>query len=144
MTAQVQAELHWLHSADLWDLEHGAPDDPECFCLSVQAMVGERGAQLSGEDTFEFLVCTPRWLETQMVNKGNKEYEFGRHHLFLPRYDYALMRRVIEGLCEQATGPDWDTVATRLARYAHWEFEGYREYEGAEAAVARVAASREA
>lgn len=125
MTARVQAKLHWLHSADLWGLEHGMPDDPECFCLSVQAMIGAHGEE--GEESFNFLVCTPRWLEREVAREG---YVLGRFYIFLARYDYALMRRIIEELCEQAMGEDWDTVAARLARHSLWEFEDYREYAG--------------
>lgn len=135
MTAKVQAELHWLHSADLWDLKHGMPEDPECFGISVQAMIGARGED--GEESFDFLVCTPRWLADEVARE---RYALGRHHLFLPRYDYALMQRAIEDVCARATGPDWDTVAGHLARYGLWEFEDYREYQGDEATAAGVVA----
>jgi hypothetical protein len=112
------------------------PPDPECFCLSVEAEIGARGEK--GEDIFEFLVCSPCWLAQEVARAG---YALGRFHLFLPRYDYARMRRIIEELCAQATGPDWDAVAGSLARHAHWEYEDYREYAGD--AVETVAAARE-
>lgn len=118
----VRAQLRYLHSPDLPDLEHGAPADPEDFCILVQAMVGPRGEE--GEESFDFLVCTPRWLSAQAPPEG---FLFGRHYLFLWRYDYKLLRRVIEDLCARAEGPDWGAVAARLARYGLWEFEDYVE-----------------
>ncbi len=102
------------------------PEDPECFSLSVEALIGVRGVELSGEEIFNFLVCTPRWLATEVLNEG---YVFGKDYLFLPRYDYALMRRAIEALCDRAEGPDWNTVAAYVAQYSLWEFENYQSAE---------------
>jgi hypothetical protein len=93
----------------------------------VQAFVGvapeSRGEVRAGHESFDFLVCTPRWLSEKVKSDG---YVFGRHYLIVPHYDYALIHRAVTDLCEQAQGPDWDAVANFLARYGRWEFEDYR------------------
>ncbi len=118
----MQAALRRLHSPDLGDLEHGQPSDPACFSILVQALIGPRGGD--GEESFDFLVCTPSWVATRL-NEG--AYLFGQHYLFLARYDYATMHRAISGICGRAEGNDWTSVAKVLARYGRWEFEDYGE-----------------
>jgi hypothetical protein len=117
------AELRWLHSPDVEDLEQFMPADPEVFGILVQAMVGPHGA--AGSESFDFIVCTPGWLATENFELG---YRFGRHHLFLKRYDYSVLWQAIEKLCNTTSGSDWTTAAERLGRYGHWEFEDYRGY----------------
>ena len=122
MTTAVRAELRWLHSPDLSDLEHGTPANPEYFCLLVQAMIGEHGTD--GSESFSFLACTPRWLAREVADSG---VVLGRPYIFMARYDYALLRRTIAGLCDEAEGPDWETVAARLGRYSLWEREDLQD-----------------
>ena len=122
MTTTVRAELRWLHSPDLPDLEHDTPTDPDCFCVLVQAMVGERGA--GGSESFGFLVCTPRWLAREVAEAS---YVLGRPYIVMARYDYQLMLRIITELCDEAEGPDWEMVATRLGRYGLWEREDIKD-----------------
>ncbi len=113
----IQAELRRLHSPDAVDLPLFTPLDAEYFGLLVQAMVGPKGQQ--GCESFDFMVCSPRWLENKMSSTG---YVLGRHYLLLPKYDYNLIWQVIQGLCDEAEAPDWKTVASRLSRYGRWEF----------------------
>lgn len=117
----LTAELRRLHSPDVYDLRTFAPPDPRNFGLLVQAMVGPK--DMPGEESFDFVICTPRWFEERL---SEKRYALGRHYLFLAGYDYELLVRAIRELCEQATGSDWVTVARSLARYGKWEFEDYR------------------
>ena len=119
----VRAELRFLHSPDVLDLKRFVPSDPDVFGILVQAMVGPHGE--AGEKSFDFIVCTPAWLATENFELG---YRFGRHHLFLKRYDYSVLWRALEKLCNTTSGPDWTTAAERLARYGHWEFEDYRPH----------------
>jgi hypothetical protein len=104
----------------VFDLERYAPEEPECFGLLVQAMIGPEN--LVGEESFDFVVCSPQWLATHMPADG---YLFGRHYLLLARYDYATMRRAIQKVCDQAQGPTWDVVGALISRYGRWEFEDY-------------------
>ena len=116
----VQAELRYLISPDAPDLEHYVPQDPDCFCILVQAIVGPKN-QL-GEESFDFLVCTPDWIKRRVQEEG---YLLSRHYLILPLYNYNRLFQIIKDLCERTQGPDWNTVATRLGCYGLWEFEDY-------------------
>ena len=47
-------------------------------------------------------------------------------HRWLPDgWDWDNLKAAIEGLCEKTKGPDWPTVAFKLAAYGSWELEGY-------------------
>jgi hypothetical protein len=117
----IRAQLRRLHSPDVFDLEHYMPEDAEVFGILVQAMIGPQEGV--GEESFDFLVCTPHWLATQVLNRG---YVLGRHYLFLSRYDYGVLRQAIQDVCDQAHGEDWQSVAAYLGRFGHWEFEDYK------------------
>ncbi len=41
--------------------------------------------------------------------------------------DERALQRAIRDLCLRNEGSDWPDVATKLSRYAYWEFEDYRE-----------------
>jgi hypothetical protein len=69
----VRAELRRLHSPDADPLSAFAPDDPESFGLLVQAMIGPAGGV--GEETFDFVVCTPRWFGREPFAKGSRGHE---------------------------------------------------------------------
>ena len=101
----MRIELRWLHSPDLPDLNQGqVPPDPESFRILVQAFVAEvgEGTPTLGE-SFDFLVCTPRWLEAEVAETG---YVLGLFYIVIPRYDYRRLRRIIAALCDQAEGPE--------------------------------------
>lgn len=117
----MRAEIKALHSPDLDDLRTSQPDDPVNFGILVQAMIGPAGED--GEESFDIMVCTPSWLTAKLAEQGPV---WGRHHLFLPRYDYAAIKSAIQALCDAAEGESWDQVATYLARYGQWEFEDYQ------------------
>ena len=40
--------------------------------------------------------------------------------------DYAIVERAIKDVVGRAEGADWHSVAAKIARYGHWEFEDYR------------------
>jgi hypothetical protein len=102
-------------------LEAFRPIDPESFGLFVRALVGPNAGE--GEESFDFTVCTPLWLDAQDFEKG---FTWGRHHLLVKRWDLATVERAIRDICDHAEGPDWPAVAGRIGRYGHWEFEDYR------------------
>jgi hypothetical protein len=98
-----------------------APEDPGMFGILVQAIVGPSDGE--GEESFDFVVCSSRWFDAQGYDKG---FAWPRHHLFLERWDYAIVERAITDVVERAEGADWNSVAEKIARYGHWEFEDYR------------------
>jgi Immunity protein 8 len=101
------------------------PDDPpdrEDFGISVRALVGPADGE--GEESFDFFVCTPRWLERERAEKG---FLWPRHHLILWEWDFAVVSRAIGDLCAHHEGATWSELAEKLSRYGYWEFEDYRE-----------------
>ena len=121
----VRAELRALHSPDMIDLQGSRPADPAHFGILVQALVGPVGEQ--GEESFDFVVCTPTWLAEEATRQSAAGFWFARNVLVLDHYDYETLRRAIADLCQRSTGPTWSEVATKLSRYGAWEFEDYRE-----------------
>lgn len=118
----IKAQLRYLHSPDVPDLRLFAPEDPTCVGVLVQAMIGPEGEV--GAESFDFLVCTPKWLMDQV---GENEARWGRHHLLIGCYDFAVVEKSIQRLCKDAVGPGWEVVASYLARFGKWEFEDYAE-----------------
>jgi hypothetical protein len=116
----TRAVLRRLHSPDAPDLATYSPPDRLRFGILVQGLIGPEGED--GEESFDFFVCTPSWLSDAL---GHADHTFGRHYLFVAEYDYAHIQGVLQQLCNRVCGPDWNTVASILARYGRWEFEDY-------------------
>ena len=62
-------------------------------------MIGPEGE--SGEESFDFLVCSGLWLHERAREGG---VVLGRHKLIMHHYDHSLLRRAIQRLCERAEG----------------------------------------
>ena len=77
----MKAELKYLHSPDVANLEKYVPDSPDFFCILVQAMIGPLGD--NGEESFNFLVCTPKWIDEEIAEKG---FLFGTEYLVVKSY----------------------------------------------------------
>ena len=116
----MRAVLRRLHSPDAHDLAAFRPSDADNFAFLLQILVGPDTGP--GEESFDVHVCTPRWL---LENHSNEEIITGRHKLIMFRYDYERLYRFIENAVNEATGSNWQEVASRLARLGHWEFEDY-------------------
>ncbi|MBI4784751.1 MAG: immunity 8 family protein [Oscillatoriophycideae cyanobacterium NC_groundwater_1537_Pr4_S-0.65um_50_18] len=117
------AELRRLHSPDLLDLEFSTPEDPENFCILVQAMIGSKDEE--GEESFDFLVCTPQWIVNHIAR--NKAL-FGRHYLIISHYDFEIIWNAIDGRCKLANRSSWREVGSYLNKYGHWEFDDYVDF----------------
>ena len=115
-----RAALRRLHSPDVHDLKTFVPPDPFRFGLLIQAMIGPEDED--GEESFDFFVCTPQWLNEELEHK---QHVLGRHRLFVRRYDMLSIERVMKHLCSQAAGSDWSEISEFLSRYGKWEFEDY-------------------
>lgn len=118
----MQAQLRSLFSSDVEDLRSYAPG--EAFCVTLRALIGPSG--LPGEDSFDFEVCSPKWLAGEV---GSDVVVSGRFHLFMARFDYETVERYVAKRVAQATGRNWAEVAAKLSRWSRWEFEDYTELE---------------
>ena len=121
----MRATLHEIYSTDV-DLETYAPDDPQDAGLWVTMVVGPQAADddEAGEETFQVLVCTPRWLSRTVADRGP---QVGRHHLVVEPFDLARAEEFLRGQVESLDEADWPALAERVGRIGRWEFEDYRE-----------------
>jgi hypothetical protein len=104
------------------ELESFRPDDLSNFYVTVRAMIGPDGEP--GEESFDFSVCNPAWLEGECERKG---FFLIRRFLAVSHWDASLVRRAIENEVSSVTGNSWPELASKLAAIAYWEFEDYRE-----------------
>jgi Immunity protein 8 len=116
----MKAAVRRLHSPDA-DLSTFRPDDPDDVGILVQVIAGPDGGP--GEESFDVMVCTPRWLERRVRADGPL---VGRHHLVVASYDGAEVTRFLTAAVEAEHAPTWNDLAARLGRIGMWEFEDYR------------------
>lgn len=117
----MRARVRRLHSPDV-DLDTYRPADPADVGVLVQVIVGP--ADGPGEESFDVVVCTPRWLERHTQRDGPL---VGRHHLIVSEYDAKQVREFLVRLFEAEQADSWRALAERLARYGQWEFEDYSD-----------------
>lgn len=117
----VKARVLRLDSPDA-DLRSFVPDDPENFGILVEIMVGPVDGP--GEESFDVMVCTPRWLQARIGEVGPV---IGRHHLFVERYDWTVLRQFIGSVVESEAATTWAELGDRIGRIGKWEFEDYVE-----------------
>ena len=118
----ITPEVRWLHSPDVLDLENSHPENLRNFCILIQAMIGPKN--MSGEESFDFLVCTPEWLSDELKHET---FIFASNYLIVSKFDYKVIWNAIATLCAQVTGETWSEVGKKLNKYGQWEFEGYVE-----------------
>src|SRR5215475_13595685 len=117
MVNRVRAALRFLHSTDADPLRDFCPDGP--FGIPVQAIIGP--ANGPGEESFDFMLCTPEWFGTNMQD----DIMIGRHYLFVKEFSYWRLEKFVRDYCTRCDGNSWQEVAEKLSRLGHWEFDGY-------------------
>ena len=118
----MRSAIRGMHSPDADDLRNLDQKHPlDDFGVLVQVLVGP--ADGPGEESFDVMVCSPKWLARELKNGPL----VGRHHLFLERWDFPTVEREIRRLFE-TDGRSWEELGQRLARFGHWEFEDYRPH----------------
>ena len=117
----MRAELRKLMTIEHGDLNAVRPAD-DAFCVSLRALIGPVDAE--GEESFDFDVCSPAWLEAELERHSILS---GRFLLVARHFDAKQIETYVRKRIAQATGPDWPTVANKLARWSKWEFEDYTE-----------------
>lgn len=116
----MRATVHRLHSPDV-DLDAYSPQDPADVGVLVQIMAGPEGRP--GEESFDLIVCTPRWLERAVQRDGPT---VGRHHLLIARWDAGEVRSFLTAAVQAEQAPTWQELAARIGRIGRWEFEDYQ------------------
>lgn len=115
----MRASVRNFISADV-DLDSFWPEDEGCFSFLLQALVGPEGAE--GEESLEFLVCTPDYLKEAVSREG---VIFGRSLVIV---EYPNMHRILEQVksrVERIEAPSWKEVGVLLARIGKYEFEDF-------------------
>ncbi|MGZ8755660.1 MAG: Imm8 family immunity protein [Acidimicrobiia bacterium] len=121
----MKASIRRFHSPDVWDLPSHKAGDPEWFGFLLQVMVGP--ADGPGEDSFDIVVCSPRWFADRL---GEGEIRTGRHHLFMHRFDWDATEAFLRAEIESYEEDTWEELGERIGRLGRWEFEDYQPYEG--------------
>jgi len=116
----MQPELKLLYSPDA-EIRNYVPEDPERFCLFVQAFIGSSGS--SGMESFDFSVCSPLWLADFVRENGPI---FGFHHIIMESFDEAQLRNKVSAYCQACSGNSWDEIAMKLNLMGRWEFYEYK------------------
>jgi hypothetical protein len=116
----MKAQIRRYHSPDVGDLHTYVPEDSECFSILLQVMAGPENSD--GEESFDIVVCTPRYLEGRLEKE---QLVFGRHLLLVKRFDFRAIRNTIEDYCSSLEEADWPALAAKLDRIGRWEFADY-------------------
>lgn len=116
----MRPQLKHVHSPDVEDVESYAPPDTGRFGILVQLMVGPEGHD--GEESFDVVLCTPRWLAEQVEEAGVLDL---RHHLLVDSWDWGRVLDYVERFLASVEAPSWPEVAAIVGRLGRWEFEDY-------------------
>lgn len=119
------AKLKYLSSPDTEDLKNFRPIDPENFSILIQIHVGSPIED--GNETFDIEICTPKWL---LSNYKKTEIILGRHMVLVFEYNFQRLEDRIKKIISSSSGNTWSEIAEKLSKWAHWEFEGYVDYNG--------------
>jgi hypothetical protein len=118
----MKAELKHIYSPDIPDLLNFTPDDEDVFGFILGLLVGPNNDNSS--ELFTATVCTPSWLYSHY---NEDEIVWGRHHIFMHRYDYEGLVARIKKYLQTCNGENWSEVAKKVGNIALWEFEGSPE-----------------
>ncbi len=117
----MRAELKYLHSPDVSDLANYSPTELDNFSILIQAIIGPQ--ENEGGESFDFVFCTLKYVESLMEKDP---FLFGRGYIIVKKYEYNLIKKIIQDLCNRTFGNDWNTIANKINRFGYWEFEDYQ------------------
>ncbi len=75
-----------------------------------------------GEEAFEMVVSTPSWLTDRYFPD---EVVSGSDRLIVFDYDWNRIEAYLRKRVSACTGGDWHEVASKIGRFARWEFQDY-------------------
>ena len=117
----MKAEIKALHSPDVHDLVNYSPKEEDSFCFLLQVLAGLKNEE--GEESFDILVCTPKWL---IDKHDRKDVVFGRHRIIVFEYDYQRLLTTLKIYIESLDESNWTELGKKIGRIGKWEFEDYR------------------
>lgn len=97
------------------------PGEADNFGSWVRAMIGPEDQE--GAESFDMLVCTPKWLQNELENNGPL---LGRGTIIISEYNYDEIVNCIEKAISQCYADDWPGIAKKLSRISFWEFDDYQ------------------
>jgi hypothetical protein len=120
---RVHAELKGLSSSDV-DMPSFIPDVEGLFGFWCHAEIGPWNEE--GSDLFQFCVCSPLWLASQMSDGKSPEPMFGQDLIIMNEYDFGKVFALIDRYLARCTGESWSEIAPKIGRVGSWEFEDYQ------------------
>ena len=124
----MKAEIKGYYSTEIYDLENYIPEQVDCFCFLLRILIGAVGEE--GEDTLDFIVCTPKWLINEFKTEKSifgEDIFFGKHYIIVFEYNFKKILGRIKELIDNVEEDTWDAIGQKLSRYGQWEFENYKE-----------------
>jgi Immunity protein 8 len=88
-----------------------SPEDPTDFSFLLQALVGPAGQE--GEESLQFIVCTPRHLAKQLVSD---KYSLGRGLVLIGSSDIQGILRFVQRAVERVEGSNWADVGRAFVK----------------------------
>lgn len=114
----MKAVLKQIFSLVVDDLETFSPKIKDHFGFSIRLVFeGDTGL---GEDCFDVVVCSPKWISQQLNKVGILN---ARHHLVMSEFDYPKLISYVREFTLTCRGEEWSDVAKKLSRLGKWEFE---------------------
>jgi hypothetical protein len=117
----MKAEIKYLHSPDVSDLQKYMPDLEDDFGFLVQMIIGPQGNE--GEESFDIFICTPKWL---MSNYRADDIVFGLHFMIVFEFDYQKIQKKLYEFVESTDGKTWEELCLKIGFIGKWEFQDYQ------------------
>lgn len=121
----MRAAIKKVHSPDVMDLHKYQPRESDDFCFLMQVMVGPKDEE--GEESFDFIVCTPTWL---LNHHKIEDVILGKSYILVFQFNFERIMMTLEKLVGSFSGNTWTEIAEKISRFGKWEFEDYREFSG--------------
>jgi hypothetical protein len=118
----MKAEIKYLHSPDIPELETFQPQINDDFGFLLQMFVGEKGKE--GEESFDMMVCTPKWL---MSNHSQDEILFGLHYVIVFEYNYRRICEQLTNFVDNINAQSWHEIGEKIGTIGKWEFQDYKQ-----------------
>ena len=104
-----------------FDFESYNSVDPNDDGQWIRLLIGPDSGP--GEESFDTLVCTPRWLARRVEKSGPI---LGRHMLVMSPLNLSSAVQTLRAKAESVSGESWRDIVFELAQIGWWEFQDYR------------------